>query len=70
MSVQGLGKALAEEVAAQLVSQAARLAPELIGIVHRGLAGASSTTTLGQQIRALLPEEGASARAERELRGK
>lgn len=75
MSVQGLGNALVplarelvSDVAVQLVGQAVRLAPELVDIIRRGLAGASSSTPLVAQLEAILPAEGASARAARELR--
>lgn len=73
MSVTGLGAAIAKEVATEvataLVGQAARLAPELVDIIRRGLAGASTATPLVQQLEAVLPIESASARAARKLRG-
>lgn len=58
-----------ERIAVSLLGSAIELAPRVAEIIRRGVAASDSNDPLVVKVAAILPEEGASARAARELRG-
>lgn len=55
------------ETGLKLLGQALEAIPSLVGIIERGLAGSTPGDPLADRVRRMLPVEGASARALRDL---